>query len=300
MDSEIHRLLTSADYRILCATLILAIILLCSPGPASFSRTCAGLAAVSGANAERQVCRLLTSPLCFPKAGPPVVWKKAIGQGFSGPVVADGKLILFHRVGDKETVECLDAATGKEIWRFDYPTRYRDDFGFDEGPRSTPSISAGRVYTFGAEGMLHCLDFATGKKLWAVDTTSSSTFAKVFSGLPVLLLSKAGLCLLNIGGSKPSGLVAFDRDTGKVMWAVSRDEASYSSPVAATVGGSANRVLFHAEWTHRRRPGWRKHPVRIPLAGPHASVCERGNAARGRGTGLHFCQLSDRGGVAAG
>ena len=118
----------------------------------------------------------------FPKAGPPVVWKKTIGQGFSGPVVADGKLILFHRVGDKETVECLDSATGKEIWRFDYPTHYRDDFGFDEGPRSTPSISAGRVYTFGAEGMLHCLDFATGKKLWAVDTHQQFDVRKGFFG----------------------------------------------------------------------------------------------------------------------
>ena len=71
----------------------------------------------------------------LPKTGPPVVWKKAIGQGFSGPVVAEGKLVLFHRLGDKEVVEGLDAATGKEIWRFEYPTRYRDDFGFDEGPR---------------------------------------------------------------------------------------------------------------------------------------------------------------------
>ena len=172
----------------------------------------------------------------FPKAGPPVVWKKAIGQGFSGPVVADGKLILFHRVGDKETVECLDSATGKEIWRFDYPTHYRDDFGFDEGPRSTPSISAGRVYTFGAEGVLHCLDFVTGRKLWAVDTHQQFDVRKGFFGAACSPLVEGRVVLLNIGGTKPSGLVAFDRETGKVMWAVSRDEASYSSPVAATVG----------------------------------------------------------------
>jgi outer membrane protein assembly factor BamB len=178
----------------------------------------------------------------FPKTGPPVVWKKAIGQGFSGPVVADGKLILFHRVGDKETIECLDSATGKEIWRFDYSTHYRDDFGFDEGPRSTPSISAGRVYTFGAEGMLHCLDFATGKKLWAVDTHQQFDVRKGFFGAACSPLVEGRVVLLNIGGAKPSGLVAFDRETGKVMWAVSRDEASYASPVAATVG--ALRTVF--------------------------------------------------------
>jgi len=178
----------------------------------------------------------------FPKAGPPVVWKKTIGQGFSGPVVAEGKLILFHRMGDKEIVECLDSATGKEIWRFDYPTHYRDDFGFDEGPRSTPSIASGRVYTFGAEGMLHCLDFVSGKKVWAVDTHQQFDVRKGFFGAACSPFSEGRGVLLNIGGTKPSGLVAFDRETGKVMWAVSRDEASYSSPVAATVG--ALRTVF--------------------------------------------------------
>src|SRR6266850_3404799 len=74
----------------------------------------------------------------WPKEGPPTLWKKEIGQGFSGPVVAAGKLVLFHRIDDKEIVECLEAATGKRTWRFDYPTSYRDDLGFDEGPRATP------------------------------------------------------------------------------------------------------------------------------------------------------------------
>lgn len=180
----------------------------------------------------------------LPKAGPPVVWKRAIGQGFSGPVVASGRLILFHRVGDKETVECLDASTGKEIWRFEYATRYRDDFGFDEGPRSTPSISSGAVYTFGAEGMLHCLDFATGKKLWAVDTHQQFEVRKGFFGAACSPLVEGRAVLLNIGGSKPSGLVALDRETGKVLWAVSRDEASYSSPVVATAGGWRSVFCF--------------------------------------------------------
>ena len=180
----------------------------------------------------------------LPKTGPPVVWKKAIGQGFSGAVVAEGKLVLFHRLGDKEVVECLDAATGKEIWRFEYLTRYRDDFGFDEGPRSTPLVAYGRVYTFGAEGMLHCLDFATGKKLWAVDTHQQFDVRKGFFGAACSPLAEGRAVLLNIGGSKPSGLVAFDRETGKVLWAVSRDEAGYSSPVVATVGGLRTVFCF--------------------------------------------------------
>src|ERR1700728_2447912 len=60
----------------------------------------------------------------WPKDGPPVVWQKSIGQGFSGPVVAEHKLVLFHRVKDEETVECLDAKTGKQLWSFAYPTAY--------------------------------------------------------------------------------------------------------------------------------------------------------------------------------
>src|SRR5687768_14688033 len=96
----------------------------------------------------------------FPGGGPRLVWKREVGQGFSSPVISQGKLILFHRSGGKEVIECLDAATGKTIWSHDYPTAYRDDFGFDEGPRATPTVAGGRVYTFGAEGMLLCLDFA--------------------------------------------------------------------------------------------------------------------------------------------
>src|SRR4051812_43037614 len=76
----------------------------------------------------------------WPKAGPPVVWRRDVGQGFAGPAVADGRLYLFHRVGDREVVECMDADTGKTIWTDAAPTAYQDDFGFDEGPRATPTV----------------------------------------------------------------------------------------------------------------------------------------------------------------
>ena len=84
------------------------------------------------------------------------LWKKTIGAGFSAPVVSGGKLILFHRLDNKETVECLNASTGDRIWSFEYPTSYRDDFGFDEGPRGTPAIASTGVYTFGGGGGPAC------------------------------------------------------------------------------------------------------------------------------------------------
>ncbi len=178
----------------------------------------------------------------FPKSGPLVVWKKTVGQGFSSPVVAEGKLILFHRLANKETVECLEADSGKSVWSFDYSTSYRDDFGFDEGPRSTPVIASGRVYTFGAEGALHCLELATGKKLWSVDTHDRFRVRKGFFGAACSPLVEGDLVVLNIGGELRSGLVAFNKDTGQVAWTAGDDEASYSSPVAATIRGA--RFLF--------------------------------------------------------
>jgi outer membrane protein assembly factor BamB len=181
----------------------------------------------------------------WPEAGPPLVWKKDVGQGFSAPVVAQGRLILFHRRGDKEIVEALDAATGRPIWSFGYPTRYRDDFGFDEGPRAAPTVAAGHIYTFGAEGMLHCLDFATGKKIWSVDTQSQFKVAKGFFGAACSPLVEGGRVLLNIGGSAGAGagLVAFDTASGKTLWTATKQEASYSSPIAASIHG-ARHVLF--------------------------------------------------------
>src|SRR5271170_7734969 len=96
--------------------------------------------------------------VAWPSDGPPVRWKKEIGQGFSGPVVAHGKLILFQRKADQEVIDCLDAKTGGDVWHFACPTYYQDDFGFDEGPRGTPAIAEGKVYAMGAEGAVHCLD----------------------------------------------------------------------------------------------------------------------------------------------
>ena len=79
------------------------------------------------------------------------------------------RVILFHRLENRAIVDSLDALTGKRMWSAEYPTLYRDDFGFDEGPRGTPAVAGDRIYTFGAEGVLQALDFATGKRVWSID-----------------------------------------------------------------------------------------------------------------------------------
>ena len=200
----------------------------------------------------------------FPSTGPKIVWKKDIGQGFSGPVVAAGKLILFHRLADKETVECLDAHTGARVWISDYPTHYQDDFGFDEGPRATPTITDGKIFTFGAEGMLSCWDFSTGKLIWQVDTKDQFTAAKGFFGLACSPLVEGDAVIVNIGGGKGAGIVAFDKTAGKLLWKATDDEASYSSPVAASFNGKRYVLVFNRAGLVALDPGSGKVDFSFP------------------------------------
>jgi outer membrane protein assembly factor BamB len=179
----------------------------------------------------------------WPASGPRQVWKKDVGPGFSGPVVADGKVILFHRVGAQEVIEALQPATGATIWQFGYPTTYRDDFGFDEGPRAVPVVASGVVYTFGAEGQLHAVDVATGKKLWSEDTAARFGVAKNFFGAGGSPLVEDGRVIANVGG-KDAGIVAFEARTGRVLWQATTDGASYSSGVGATIGSERVAIFF--------------------------------------------------------
>lgn len=179
----------------------------------------------------------------WPSGGPRVVWKKQVGQGFSGPAVAQGRVILFHRVSDQEVVEALDPRTGTAQWRYAYPTSYRDDFGFDAGPRAVPVIANGIVYTFGAEGQLHAVSLASGKGVWSEDTMRRFGVAKGFFGAAGSPLVENGKVIANIGG-RGAGIVAFDAKTGKVLWKATNDEASYSSGAGATIGGRRSAVFL--------------------------------------------------------
>jgi outer membrane protein assembly factor BamB len=183
----------------------------------------------------------------WPTKGPQVLWQKSVGHGFSGPVVANGKLILFTRAADQETVTCFNAASGDAVWTFAYPTTYDDDFGFDNGPRATPAISEGRVYTLGAQGLLHCLDLPTGKKLWSADLQTQFQAGKGFFGIACSPLLEGVAVLLNIGGAKGAGIVALRKTDGKLLWKTSNDEASYSSPVCASINGSRYALFLTRE-----------------------------------------------------
>ena len=178
----------------------------------------------------------------WPKEGPSVVWKREVGPGLAGPAVSGERLILFHRKEDRAVVECLDTRTGKPMWQAAYATDYRDDFGFDEGPRATPTIADGRVFTYGAEGRLSCWQLETGAALWQVDAVKEFGSQKGFFGRAASPLVEGDLVIFMPGGRDGAGVVAFEVATGKVRWQATGDEASYASPTVATVRG--RRIIF--------------------------------------------------------
>ena len=184
----------------------------------------------------------------WPAGGPKAVWKKTIGDGLAGPVVANGRVYLHHRVQKEEVVEAFDARTGAPVWRHAYPTTYRDDFGFDEGPRAVPVVSGGRVFTYGAEGELSVLDALTGRVAWRTNAMQQFGVAKGYFGAAGSPLVDDTRVMLNVGGkAKNAGIVAFDAATGAVLWTATNHEASYSSGTMATLGGVRLAVFLTRE-----------------------------------------------------
>jgi outer membrane protein assembly factor BamB len=209
----------------------------------------------------------------WPESGPVVLWRKPVGQGWSGPVIQGEHLIAFHRLEDEEVVQCLDPMTGELRWEFRYDTGYRDDFGFDSGPRATPAIAEGRVYPHGADGLLHCLDLESGAKLWSVDTRQRFDSPKGFFGRVCSPLVEGNAVILAIGGKEGAGIVAFNRNSGELLWKATDEEAGYSSPVAASIGAARRILMFNRGGLIAIDPADGAVKFGFPLRSPiHASV----------------------------
>jgi outer membrane protein assembly factor BamB len=167
--------------------------------------------------------------------GPPVVWKQTVGPGFSGIAVSGGRVYTLERLiseaeSSQERVLCFDAATGTPLWQHAYTADYGDlDYG--KGPRSTPTIHDGRVYTLGAVGHLFCLDALTGKVHWSKDLKSDHQAEQPtwgFAASPVIHKDN----VIIHAGLKPNGsYVAFDRLTGREIWRAGDDPAGYCTPI---------------------------------------------------------------------
>ena len=172
----------------------------------------------------------------WPADGPYTLWQRDVGGGYAGVAVADKRALLFHRVEGKEVTEALDAATGKTLWTDQHPTTFKPEVGTGDGPLCVPVIQGGRVFTFGAQGLLTCLDAATGKRLWQRDTHADfgAQTGDFGAGSSPIVMGK--LVIVNVGGAKnEAGIVAFSTATGETVWTKTGERASYSSPVPVMI-----------------------------------------------------------------
>ena len=193
----------------------------------------------------------------WPADGPPLLWQIPVGEGYAAPSVAGGRLYLFDRHGDALRLSSLDARTGDEVWRVEYETAYEDMYGYSNGPRAVPVVDEDRVYSFGPAGRLRCHRVADGTLLWEVDTATRFGVVQNFFGAGSTPVIEGDLLIAGIGGSPAgspgiqsghvqgdgSGIVAFDKRTGEVRWAITDELASYATPRIVTIGD--RRWGFH-------------------------------------------------------
>lgn len=202
----------------------------------------------------------------WPEKGPPVIWSKKVGSGYSAPSIRGNKLVLHHREGDQEIVECMKADTGDSLWTVKYATTYRDPYGYSNGPRCSPLLTKDRCFTFGAQGMLTCINLKTGKEIWRRDCRKHFKLTKDdgspnwFFGIGCSPILEGDKLIALVGGQPNAGVVAFDAKTGKVhwqrvgketwdgaktddpnepkyKWTGNEQVVSYSSPIAVTIHG---------------------------------------------------------------
>jgi outer membrane protein assembly factor BamB len=155
-------------------------------------------------------------------------WKVPVGLGESSPTLVGDKLYVFGRQGDDEVIQCLDAASGKEIWKDKYAAAaVKGPASGHPGPRSTPAVGEGKVCTLGVDGTVSCLDAASGKVVWRKETKAKPAFYTSTS--PIIA---DGKCVVYL-----DTLTAFDLANGESKWGWKGGGTPYGSPVLMTVDG---------------------------------------------------------------
>jgi outer membrane protein assembly factor BamB len=191
-----------------------------------------------------------------------LAWKKAIGEGNSSPVVANGLVYMHVKVKDKdiEKLQAFDAKSGDLKWENEYEkAKFKPFFG--EGPRSTPCVDSERVYSYGNTGVLCCWTAAEGKLVWKVDVLKELDEANLVFGISCSPIVVGDFVLVMAGkvkqgakpdakevGQKGSGIVAFNKKDGKLVWKAGNDPGSYASPIL--VGNGDKRQIVTLTGAH--------------------------------------------------
>jgi outer membrane protein assembly factor BamB len=162
------------------------------------------------------------------------VWRASVGYGDSTPALVGERLYVFTRQGASEITRCLDASTGRELWKDGYAAPAVSGAAASHpGPRSSPAVAEGMVVTLGVGGVLSCLDAASGRVLWRKSDFPGGV-PQFFAGSSPLVAS--GVCIAQVGG-RGGGIAAFAMDSGAEKWRWDGDGPAYASPVLMSAGG---------------------------------------------------------------
>jgi len=176
----------------------------------------------------------------------PRVWSTPVGEGYSGPAVADGHVYLTDRLHEERTerVLCFDVKTGAEVWQKVYPARYT--VSYPAGPRATPVVDDGRVFTIGAVGHMFCLDAKTGDEIWKTEFQKDFGTVMPTWGMAAAPLVDGQKLITLVGGNDGALVVAFDKATGKEIWRSLEDPTvGYAPPVIYEFGGRRQLIIWH-------------------------------------------------------
>lgn len=209
----------------------------------------------------------------FPPGGLQMSWRTAVGRGWSTPVVAQSRVyvtdVQVNKPAAKERVLCFAEATGRLLWRHEYPVDY-PDWAFNPnagGPRATPIVHEGKVYTLGAMGHLFCLGAARGEVIWE-KSLAKEYQVKEFTGITASPLIDGQHLILYICGQPEACVIALDRYTGRQAWKALNDSFTYSSPIVLTAGGQRQFVVWTQQAVTSLDPATGKTWWRERLATP--------------------------------